>query len=745
MKRFSLVGIFLIISFYIIAQNGTPTYTKNYYTDALGVNTDKLESEGNLLFIPAQRGKPSATIKIGPWKFYHPNGVLLSQVEYNKDGLATGHTIFFAETGVKAEEGEFKLGKETGVWKTYYDGKLKTQSEFINGLLNGDYTEFYSETGVRREKGQYQNNFQVGRWLLFDANGLQNGEVNYNQVGKKHGLWKYTLEGTQVSTSGNYKEDERVGIWTVQNKAGKIIQTVDFDNGVSSNYYESGKLLSELVFFKAPNNRIGLRHFLLQNENGNKKLEGDFDERITYKPEGVFQYVKPKGIWNSYWDNGELATTYDSRYGSINVIKTQFDEKYLYPNGKGAFGKGEKVLKELTFFKKSDTLMIEMKDLLALDPFSSLTLSYVGPKINLGGFTRRGVWENYDSLGNIETKVNYNEKTNAIVGAYTAYYKNGKMRSSGEYDNMGKRTGNWTFYYENGNKAEESPYDNGKKTGLVIEYFINGNIKQKGAFVDDKRVGLHELFHPNGKPLGTENYKAGVFVNFGDFYTEDGSVSMQQGTVSIVKYFDNTKKLETAKYTNGKLNGYYLSFFENGNKKFEANYQNGVLQGDYQFYFEAGGVFEKGTYVNGKTESLILNYHPNGMLLGKSYFSSGTLQKLDSFFDDKGNSIMSNGTGTYLAYNIKGKVTVKMTYLDYCRNGKAQWFYDNGQMMQEAVYKYSDAHKPTGLRWEVLSSFSPDGNPRDPGTLSKGNGTWITYDDAGKKTVTTYLNGLPKN
>lgn len=744
MKFFLWLLLFVSQGFWVFAQKGSTSYTKYYYKNFVGELTDKIESEGNVMYIPAQKGRSAFSHKVGLWKFYHPSGTLKTQIEYNKDGLETGSAIFYTETGLRAEEGEFKLGKQTGVWKSYYDGILKSETEYENDLKNGDYFEYSVETGNKIVCGTFLNDAKAGKWTLYNKNGIQDGEVNYNQAGQKNGYWKATSFMNSEVTSGNYKDDERIGIWTVQNKEGKIIQTVDFNQGISINYYHSGKLLSELAFFKAPNDRIGLRRFVLLHENGSKRLEGDFDERLTYRPDVFDQFVLPKGKWNSYWEDGELATVYNFDKGNYDVVKTKLEEKYYYSNNKGAYGKGEKALKELNFYSDNDSIKIAMKDFIALDPKSNLFLTYVGPKLSLGSFTRTGFWENYDSLGNLETKVNYDEASNKVVGSYTSFYKNGKVKSKGEYDNAGKRVGSWTFYYENGNKAEESIYDVGKRTGLVVEYFTNGSPKHKGAYVEDKRVGIHEYFHPNGKVLGSENYKNGSLVNFGDFYSEEGLITMQQGTGSLVKYYDNTNKLEFANYVNGKLDGNYASYFENGNTKWEAKYQSGVLQGDYQSYFEAGGIMEKGTYVNGKVESILSQYHPNGTILGKSQYRNGVLVRPEAFYDDKGNSIMSNGTGIFLIYNNKGIVTAKFNYLDYCRNGKAQWYYDNGQLLQEAIYKYSDANKPTGLRWEILSSFSSDGKSRDPGTLKNGNGTWITYDDTGKKTVTIYQNGLPK-
>lgn len=324
------------------------------------------------------------------------------------------------------------------------------------------------------------------------------------------------------------------------------------------------------------------------------------------------------------------------------------------------------------------------------------------------------------------------------------YYNNGKLQSIGKEYN-GKRVGEWQFYFSGGSLDGIFNYDDEERLhGKYELYFTNGKLREAGTYVNNKIEGTISFYHPNGKLSGKQNFKDGKHVSDGDYFDENGNITLQNGTGYRVEYFVNGKFSFTGNFKNGKKQSRCTWYFDNGNLKEESNYDNGIANGEYKIHFESGKLKEKGVYENGKVNGLVGFYHPNGNFFGSAKYSNGTLISRDDFFDENGNLILTNGSGVYSEYNVKGRVVYRCNYLNYCRNGIAQWYHDNGQLEQEAVYKFSEAHKPDGLRWEIISSFDNNGQQREKGTLKNGTGTWITYDANGNKTVNEYVNGIKK-
>lgn len=771
MKFIFLPVLFVFITFGALAQKKVTEIVKEYYPKTIENPIAVVKSEGELVRTLNKYGNITSSYKNGTWRFYHSNGNLLEQIEY-KDNQRNGYYASYNIDGSLLEQGEYKMNLKTGVWKTYNNGKVSSEISYANGVENGNYVSYVN--GKVAVTGEYRNGIKVNRWLRYDEKGNRIGQEIYDQTGMKKGKWEIPSMYNGDVTFGEYQNDERVGIWSVRNKEGKIIQTIDFDKGVSTNFYTSGEKIAELTFSRGTSGKISLINFYAYNENGSKRIEGafnssklysdaelmgydedindllnrsdddyEFDMMIPVKKLAMPSYAVAVGIWKFYWEDGELATEYNLYKDSVRVHSTRRNEKYVYSNTNGNYGKGDLVLFELDFklFEKQYIVKIQNLDLLTKNYDN--VLGYIGPIFSFGKSHRSGVWETYDSSGVLLNKANYDFVTNKIKGSYMAYFPNGKVKSQGEYDKDGKQTGTWIYYYSNGNKAEERPMENGKITGVVTNYFENGKVKDKGAFVEGKRVGVVEYFHPNGQVLGKRNYRNGEFVGFGDFFDENGAVSLQNGTGSLTEYFDNGAVSFKGNYLNGKLHGNSSWYFTNGKLNTNANYSNGILNGTYHSYFESGNIMGKTPYINGKISGIAEYYHPNGKILGSDVFRNGDFLRPEDYFDENGTLILSNGSGIHLQYYANGKINTKISYLDYCRNGKAQWYFSNGQLKQEAIYKYSEAHKPFGLRWEIVSSFDESGKPLEKGTLKEGNGTWISYDN-GKKVVTEYVNGVVK-
>lgn len=268
------------------------------------------------------------------------------------------------------------------------------------------------------------------------------------------------------------------------------------------------------------------------------------------------------------------------------------------------------------------------------------------------------------------------------------------------------RTGTWEYYRLEGSKKvllEKTNYDwkTNEPQGSSTTYYANGNKKSELQFNKGKLEGPAVYFHDNN-------------------------------TISA-----------KGNYSNNKKTGAWAYYFKDGTLSQEENFaQDGNLQGEYKIYFANGQLKEKGARQNGQIHGVVTFYHPNGKVAGGNHYSNGVFTKPADYFDSNGKAVMTNGTGTQTYYHPNGKISFKAIFRNFCRDGLSEWFYDNGQLQQSAIYKYSDTRKPDGLRWEVISSYTRNGEKRNAGTLRNGNGVWIAYDENGNATRTTYQNGV---
>ena len=571
---------------------------------------------------------------------------------------------------------------------------------------------------------------------------------NYGFSEYKYGKWKNYYSNGNVESTGEYKKNDEIGIWEYYTEDGFLYKKKDYTNGIYTNYSLDRETIEELSFLYRQDGVLYLKSYKKYSTNGQTYIEGNFnaDEYIISNTGWVYPYVYylPKGIWKTYWENGKLATEYNFDTGGIKFINKEYTNKYEY--GDGGYGKGEKVLTEINYSKNDDNRPYFKIEGLGFDDSNSssrkIKLDYIKMPINENSFCRVGLWEYWNEKGILQSKTEYSPYTNKPVGKHESFFPSGKIKTTGYYSKDSKQTGIWKYYYENGILAEERLYENGELNGLNTNYFENGKIKEKTSFINNKVEGIREYYHPNGKLLGKETYQNHNITNYGDFFDENGSPILQSGTGYIIHYNDKGIITYKGNYVNQQKEGLSEWFYDNSKLEESFNYKKGIRNGVNKIYFQNGNLMQKGNYDNDVLNGEIEYYHPNGKIAGKQKYTNGTFIELLDCYDENGNITLKNGTGSSISYYNNGNIESIINYKNHCRDGKAEWFYDNGKLEQSAIYKYSENNKPFGLRWEILESYSKDGKQRYAGTLKDGNGEWVTYDQNNKPTVKLYENGI---
>ena len=210
------------------------------------------------------------------------------------------------------------------------------------------------------------------------------------------------------------------------------------------------------------------------------------------------------------------------------------------------------------------------------------------------------------------------------------------------------------------------------------------------------------------------------------------------------EYHENGGVFSEGAYENNYKNGKWKYYYQNSKIKAEGNFQDDKKIGDWKYYYETGSVQEITNYEKSGTGLVerVMLYYPNGNLLGTQSHNNKIVSYLE-YFDESGKKILENGTGKLIQYGDNGKKSYEAYYINSIRDGKATWYHSNGQIDQEGIYKYDPESKDSdkSLRWEIISSYDRNGKPREKGTLKEGNGTWISYNEDGSKSITTYKNG----
>lgn len=176
-------------------------------------------------------------LKIGIWKKYYENGKLRYSGEF-KDGKEVGVFMFYKNSSSNFPDivkeystvsdtatvkffnhlGDLKthgkmIGKKrVGAWKYFYtNGDVFSEEYYMDGKLDGEVKNYYSN-GKVTEISQYKNGLKNGLSKIFTDKGILIEEVYYVD-GKLNGEAKYyTLKGV-IQEKGIYKDNARFGKW----------------------------------------------------------------------------------------------------------------------------------------------------------------------------------------------------------------------------------------------------------------------------------------------------------------------------------------------------------------------------------------------------------------------------------------------------------------------------------------------------------------------------------------------------
>ena len=395
------------------------------------------------------------------------------------------------------------------------------------------------------------------------------------------------------------------------------------------------------------------------------------------------------------------------------------------------------------------------------------------------------------SNGQLEGKGELTADGKNFVGSWTFYYPPGNIKTTGQYNEMG-RDANWTFYYFSGNLKGKEIYINGKLEDKQLYFSEKRLPTYDEMFMNGEQNGLEKAYWVNGQLYSATMYKSGKKDGEYKGYFSGGQPSDIIHYVNNIlsgpytRYYENGQLKESGNYVNGQLEGPFKSFYENGQLNTGGMAKNGTYDGEWKTFFDNGTMKTRTFYENTKPEGTQEEFYEDGVLKATYTYKKGLLNGesvtydkdkkpyakfqfsndiLESavYFDKDGKQISSSerknshldldiflpdGTKrTHRPFNEKGQINGQETsyystsqvsetieYLNGEKNGVGTEYYLNGRKKTEQSIK-------NGNQDAKITSYYPNGKIESEGwtTGGKASGSWNYYDEMGNLTTSQYM------
>jgi len=195
------------------------------------------------------RGLVKDGIRHGKWILYDKKSKVLG---YYKEELMLRD---------KMSEGYYKDGIRLGRWEYNYNPDAATEVKghltFEDGVNSGAFEfykvethEIFGPTKVLSGVGRFSNGKKTGRWIEF-RNGAKGDYIetgDYNDNGKREGLWKIKIGGQDYMTS-YYKDGKLEGEFKHYYANGNLMYETQYRSGLEvgefKRYYKNGNIMEQ--------------------------------------------------------------------------------------------------------------------------------------------------------------------------------------------------------------------------------------------------------------------------------------------------------------------------------------------------------------------------------------------------------------------------------------------------------------------------------------------------------------------
>lgn len=201
------------------------------------------------------------------------------------NGKRHGKWEKFYNNGKLRYQGQFNHGKETGIFKFYFEsGDIQAVNHF-RGKTGICYSYQFGGDSILAAEGKYVDSKRDSIWTFYDLEGNIVAKENYKN-GKQHGLTETYFADGKVAEFFNYQNGDRSGEWKQFYENGRPKARGQYVNGSLSGevmyYHPSGKLSAKGNYIK------GLMHgnwyFFNENMEVEKKQVWKYGSMLSQEP-----------------------------------------------------------------------------------------------------------------------------------------------------------------------------------------------------------------------------------------------------------------------------------------------------------------------------------------------------------------------------------------------------------------------------------------------------------------------------
>ncbi len=504
--------------------NGEIRDTINYDNGLHHGNSSTYDEQGHLI--------SSKTFEYGELRhrerwIYYVSGTLSDYSEEHSEtrGLVDDYSGYvipdweiskrWDENGNLASEIEYINGKQDGVWRTYQDGVLASESYYSQDLLHG-LRKYYSieNGGALSSQRNYHFGKLDGETLFYNlANGILIERSNYKDD-KLHGLQEFfNADNGNPTSSGTYENGLKTGLHTTWNTDGSIISSEityqdDKYNGSYRTYYSSG------VLSNSGNYTNGLKNGTFSSYNS----EGELLSTVQYL--AGFKDGLQENYTTTY---NKVTQRFHYRGGSLHGLYETYNygDGYYYLANSTHYEDDLQIGPHITYYPSGNVKV-----------YTPIILGRV-----------EGVVIVYSDGGGALTKTTY--KGGIRHGSYKTYSL-GKITLSAQYSHD-IRCGTWTLYsYDSEGNVTSATTDHGTcpEVDFDLRRGIQGVITADGAPVSNAYIsGFHtgagsdtEGFYRT--PLSSEGGTSfTVTVTHIDHATKEFSVTIPEENGLVTRNF----------------------------------------------------------------------------------------------------------------------------------------------------------------------------------------------------------------
>ena len=346
--------------------------------------------------------------------------------------------------------------------------------------------------------------------------------------------------------------------------------------------------------------------------------------------EGYLEHGIENGLWNFWWENGNLQ--------QIGYFKNgNQDSLWMFYNEDGVLYRKGSFIENLQHGEW-------------IDYHPSGQISGSG---NFAMGRQTGPWVFYFEDGSLSQKGAY--KLDRPDGTWEVYFENGKMNSKGSFEKSEPK-GMWTYWYEDGTKSLELEYSDGENfrilnswsdkgkqlvkdgNGIHIDTYPTGETSEIGTVTNGIHTGIWKKYTIDGKLLQTGEFRNGLYYII-DSWTVDGEPQVKKGEGTYVSYYDDFGNVEEQGKISGglRIGEWEMLYPNNGGTMLKSNYELGKLNGKYESFFENGEVSATGKMTNGKRDGEWKWFQQNGSPESDIVYNQGLKEGVQSFYDTQGN------------------------------------------------------------------------------------------------------------